>query len=135
MRKEKRMTNLEYYVSKGLINSGTMLCSGAHIYKYGISCINKACSKCEFNKNIDLCVQILLEEHKEPIKLKQWEYDFLNTLRKYHATTFMSDKFNEYLCDDMKQKGHFKGVHDKTMTLQEILDNCEIVADDYAWGE
>ena len=129
----KRMTNLEHFVSKGLIRNGNTLCYAAHICKHGVDCREKeyGCSECEFN-DVDLCVQALIQEYKEPIKIKlaQWEYDFLNTLRKYHATTFMSDKFNEYLCDDMKQKGHFKGVHDKTMTLQEILDNCEVVEDE-----
>lgn len=132
--KENKMTNLEAVASKGLIRDRYALCHTAHICKYSVGCEAKRydCSKCEFNDNVNLCVKTLLEEHKEPIKIKlaQWEYDFLNTLRKYHATTFMSDKFNEYLCDDMKQKGHFKGVHDKTMTLQEILDNCEVVEDD-----
>lgn len=130
MRRENKMTNLEYYASKGFVTDTTILCNIAYVCKYGIDCVVEKCSKCEFNDNLNLCVQTLLKEHKESIKLKQWEYDFLNTLRKYHATTFMSDKFNEYLCDDMKQKGHFKGVHDKTMTLQEILDNCEVVEDD-----
>lgn len=127
MRKEKRMTNLEYYVSKGLINSGTMLCSGAHIYKYGISCINKACSKCEFNKNIDLCVQILLEEHKEPIKLTRFEFDYLDVLREYNNP---NGEFSMYFCDCVKKsKGYFKGVTDTSMTLREILANCEVVED------
>lgn len=139
MRKEKKMVNLEVAVSKGLIRNGNTLCYTAHICKYGVDCRKKECdcSECEFNNDVNLCVKTLLEEHKEPIKIKlaQWEYDFLNTLRKYHATTFMSDKFNEHLCDDMKQKGHFKGVTDTSMTLREILNNCEIVVDGYDFGE
>jgi len=74
------MTNLEYYVSKGLIKEGCALCYTAHICKYGGKCHDKECYECEFSNNIDLCVQTLLQEHREPIKLKQWEYDFLDYL-------------------------------------------------------
>lgn len=67
--KENKMTNLKCVASKGLINSGTMLCVGAHIIKYGCRCDDKECYECEFSNNVDLCVQTLLEEHKEPIKI------------------------------------------------------------------
>lgn len=131
MKEEKKMNNLEYYISKGLINIGNALCGCAHIIKYGGRCNDKGCDECEFNKDIDLCVKTLLEEHKEPIKLKQWEYDLIETNDKPHDYRF--EDFKTY--QHMLGKGHFKGVVDTSMTLQEILDNCEIVADDYDfWG-
>ncbi len=123
------MTNLEYYVSKGLIKEGCALCYTAHICKYGGKCHDKECYECEFSNNIDLCVQTLLQEHREPIKLKQWEYDFLDYL------IFLGCGARRFECYDATKyffytKGHFKGVYDTSMTLREILDNCEVVEDD-----
>lgn len=133
MRKEKKMVNLEVAVSKGLIRNGNTLCYTAHICKYGVDCRKKECdcSECEFNNDVNLCVKTLLEEHKEPIKIKlaQWEYDFLDYLSFIGcgAKRFEYYDATRYL---FYTKGHFKGVHDKTMTLQEILDNCEVVEDE-----
>ena len=65
----------------------------------------------------------LLEEYKEKIELKQWEFDLLGSYnssnRFYEASTLQN----------MSDKGHFKGVKDKTMMIKEILDNCIIVED------
>jgi len=131
--KEKKMTNLEYYVSKGLINEGAMLCVGAHICKYDGKCHDKECYKCEFNNDVNLCVKTLLEEYKKPIKLTRFEFDYLDVLREYNNP---NDEFSIYFCDCVKKsKGYFKGITDTSMTIQEILDNCEIVVDDYDFGE
>lgn len=94
---KKKKTKLEYVDSKGIID--------------------------EFNKNLELCVQTLLEEHKEIIKLTQFEFDLLKAkLESYGDYPFSS-------CKDlwnMKDNGYFKDVTDTTMTIQEILDNCEV---------
>lgn len=122
----KRITNLEYVASKGLIKEGCALCYTAHICKYGISCINKSCSKCEFNGNVDLCVQTLLEEYKELIKLTQFEFDLLKAKLETHGYCYFS------ACIDlrfMKDNGYFNGIADTSMTLREILDNCEVIED------
>ena len=121
------MTNLEVAVSKGLINSGTMLCRIAYICKYNGKCHGKECYECELNKNINLCVQTLLKEYKEPIKLKQWEYDLLKAKLEYY---YGDQHFNWYTdVRNMKEKGYFKGITDTSMTLREILDNCEVIED------
>ena len=131
--KENKMTNLEAVASKGLIRNGNTLCYAAHICKHGVDCREKeyGCSECEFN-DVDLCVQALIQEHKEPIKLKQWEYDLLKAKLETHGYCYFSACID---LSNMKDNGYFKSVTDTSMTLQEILDNCEIVADDYAWGE
>lgn len=68
-------------------------------------------------------VDWLLEEYKEKIELKQWEFDLLGN---YNS----SNRFYEtYTLQNMSDKGHFKGVKDKTMMIKEILDNCIIVED------
>ena len=129
---EKEMTNLEYYVSKGIVKDSTVLCNVAHVCKYGGYCNGKSCFECEFDNNVNLCVKTLLEEHEEHIKLKQWEYDLI----KANLKTNINPSFNWYadLCK-MKEKGYFKGVYDTSVTLREILNNCKIVPDDYDFGE
>ena len=133
--KENKMTNLEAVASKGLIRDRYALCHTAHICKYSVGCEAKRydCSKCEFNDNVNLCVKTLLEEYKKPIKLTRFEFDYLDVLREYNNP---NDEFSIYFCDCVKKsKGYFKGITDTSMTIQEILDNCEIVVDDYDFGE
>lgn len=66
----------------------------------------------------------LLEEHKEPIKLKQWEYDLIRTNDRPHECNVF-ESFNTYR--NMKAIGYFEGITDTSMTLKEILENCEVV--------
>lgn len=123
------MTNLEYVASKGLIKEGCALCYTAHVCKYGVDCREKECDcyECEFNKDINLCVQTLLKEYKEPIKLKQWEYDLLKAKLEYY---YGDQHFNWYTdVRNMKEKGYFKGITDTSMTLRKILGNCEVIED------
>ena len=67
----------------------------------------------------------LLQEHKEPIKLKQWEKDFLETLQCEEVKFCCHE-----LLLEMRYKGHFKGITDTTMKLSEILASCEVIDDD-----
>ena len=75
---------------------------------------------CQF-RNIRNAIDYLLQEHKEPIKLKQWEYDLMWGLEE-------GSKFHDWgsLCY-MKRKGYFKGVKDTSMSIQYILKNCEVI--------
>lgn len=110
-------------------NNEISICTLAYCTKYKKgSCFRKFCNKCEFS-DFDKCVDYLLQEHKEPIKLKQWEYDLLDIDDiKYY-------RFNVYAhLNDMKKRGHFKGVTDTKMKIQDILDNGKIVPDDYDFG-
>lgn len=71
---------------------------------------------CDYQKFVDW----LLSEHKEPIKLKQWEKDLLELCSPFA-------QFGEvYVTNVMKGKGHFKVITDTNMTIKEILDNCEV---------
>lgn len=65
----------------------------------------------------------LLEEHKEPIKLKKWEYDLLKC---YQETKDDGEFVDHYILKEMQYKGHFQGV-DYNLTIEEILENCEVV--------
>lgn len=131
--KENKMTNLEAVASKGLIRNGNALCYAAHICKHGVDCREKeyGCSECEFN-DVDLCIQTLLQEHKEPIKIKltRFEFNLLKAkLESYEYRYFSAYKDLRF----MKDNRYFKGITDTSMTLREILNNCEIVVDDYEW--
>lgn len=117
---KKKMTKLEYAASKGEIDECHTLCHIAHICKYGESCGIKRCKKCEFDENVELCIKTLLEEHRKTIKLKQYEYDLLDVYNDKHEIFRNFEKLNL-----MKKKGYFKDIVD-TMTIQEILYNCEV---------
>lgn len=115
------MTNLE---AKGYrLGSKARFCVNAHICKYGENCAGKKCFDCEFNNDVNACIKAMLSEHKKPIKLKQWERDLLD---RYHSN-FLFGSYDSLA--RMKQKGYFKGITDTSMTLKEILDNCEVVED------
>lgn len=82
---------------------------------------SSARSNCEFDKNVDECIKEVLAEHKEPIKLKQWEKDLLEEI------CYIDERFEESLfLTGMRKRGHFEGVKDVTMTIREIIDNCEV---------
>lgn len=78
----------------------------------------------------DKFVDWLLQEHKEPIKLKQWEYAFIELNDScYGMSGFIVKNIDLFV--RLKEKGYFKGITDTSMTIKDILDNCVIVSDDY----
>lgn len=118
------MTNLEYYANERKLKTNRLFCFNAYICKHGKECSGFACSSCELCRNMNECVKSMLAEHKEPIKLKQWEYDLI----KYHGNFA---KFNDIsILMAMKCKGHFKDMNSAktlSMTIKEILENCEVI--------
>lgn len=62
---------------------------------------------------------------KEQIKITQFEYDILMYMNK--SFVFIRVPFLR----NIKEKGHYKGLNDSNLTIKEILENCEIVPDDY----
>lgn len=70
---------------------------------------------------IDKFINWLLEEYREPIKLKQWEYDLLVIYARPNV------EFKKHgLLMELSAKGYFKGIEDTSMTSREILNNCEV---------
>lgn len=64
----------------------------------------------------------LTREYQEPIKLKQWEKDLLD------CTFNKSLDFKDYRdLLEMKHRGYFKGISDTNMSIEQILNNCEVV--------
>lgn len=91
---------------------------------------NKSSDSCPYD-SCDNCLKIslleLAKEYKEPIELTQFEYDLLDTYKKYGNHKI---EFSFSICDRMKnQKGYFKGVKDIFMTIEEILENCVVKKD------
>lgn len=91
---------------------------------------NKNSDSCPYD-SCDNCLKIslleLAKEYKEPIELTQFEYDLLDTFK---SGGNCDDKFNMYMCNEMKNKrGYFKGVKDTSMTIREILNNCVVKKD------
>ena len=125
------MTNLEWLKNKAeefnLPNSTSIgICILCYKLKnQGNGCGLRKCNYCEFN-DIEKCFDYLMQEHKEPIKLKKWEYDTI----KHHGKL---SKFNDiHFLMAMKNKGYFKdmnSVEKCSMTIKEILDNCEVEDD------
>lgn len=72
-------------------------------------------------------VDWLLQEHKEPIKFKKWEYDLIDIYCIVH--NWKNAKLKNTTFFEMKDKGYFKGVIDTSMTIEKILNNCEVVDD------
>lgn len=118
------MTNLE--ANKKRIRDGMALCIIAHLFRHGELCSHKKCLNCEFNGNVDECIKEVLAEHKEPIKLKQWEYDLL-TIFENHTVNDKLTLDSAIIIAPMLRAGYFKGVPNTSMTIQEILENCEVV--------
>ena len=62
------------------------------------------------------------EEHKEPIKLTKFEYDLLMS---YINKGYYFKNYSEL--KEMRNKGYFEGVKDTSMTINEILEICEVI--------
>lgn len=107
------MTNLEFYkdkILKNINNSYSLSCAICCVMNNFDIGIENGCSgvMCKTAK----AVEWMLAEHKETIKLKQWEKDLV---------ACMVDGFNAfesyYSLMQMKRIGHFKGIKNISMTL------------------
>lgn len=116
------MTNLEWFNEIGMIAENEVWAETYDLKgQIGVNLVI-ALRDDDFKKYSEKGFGWLLEEHKEPIKLKQWEKDLLesNINRQFYFSGY-SDLL------EMKNRGYFEGVKDVTMTIQEILENCEVV--------
>ena len=114
------MTNLEFYKNEFIKRVRENGCFWGDVLeiRYGFVGCDKPCDEC-LKDGVDW----LLKEHKESIKLKQWEYDLLlayscNSTAKFEDSSVLLK---------MKEKGNFKKITDTSMTLEEILNNCEVI--------
>lgn len=120
------MTNLEW-LKKNLSEeekSNVQMCVVFNEKIYKNTCNGKDCYDCPLNKVGDL-IDYLLAEHKEPIKLKQWEKDLISIYDENRSIDYRFSSF--FTLDKLKEKGYFKGVTDTNMIVEEILNNCEVI--------
>ena len=125
------MTNLEYLkknFNKFNLYDEDLFCELAFTCKTGKRCdgfkyerCSEGCGGCQF-RNIRNAIDYLLQEHKEPIKLTKFEYDLLMS---YINKGYYFKNYSEL--KEMRYKGYFKGVKDTSMSIQYILDNCEVI--------
>lgn len=114
------MKNKEKYFNEILEAFIYNTCCSAKInYIHPKKCDDISCDEC-----YKITRQWLEEECTEPIVLTQFEYDSLSCCDENKR----KKRFNYYtMCMQLKNKGYYKGVYDVKMTIEEILDNCEIV--------
>lgn len=140
------MTELEYMVSKGKIHDSYGICGAARVCKYGVdNCKNVLCSQCEFNGNVHLCLEVLLAEHKEKIKLTRAEKTILESIDKEYKWIIRESTGNLYIYANEPYKGlcwygvgnaiftvfnhlfqFIKWEDDEPYNIQELLENCEV---------
>lgn len=116
------MRNIDIIDNDEKLN-GMHICLACYKLKNGKSCGNVRCSSCEFD-SMKACYNFLGQEYKEPkpkIKLTKLEHDLLK-IDVVRSSPFGS--YADYM--NLKNIGHFKGITDLSMTIQDILDNCEI---------
>lgn len=141
------MTELEFLANEGKINDNYGFCGIAYVCKYGGNCKNVLCSHCEFNGNMQLCIETVLAEHKERIKLTKNEKAILESVDKEYKWISRDDdgylhvyKTKPYKDDGWWKMGSFKSFSlfnhlfkfiqcedDKAYNIQELLENCEVV--------
>ena len=115
------MKTFEKYIEEISTILANSNCDNAHLCN--ICNVRNVCEKLGTLDDEEIH-EFLLSEYKEPIKLTQFEYDIIN----YHGKL---SKFNDIcILMAMKNKGHFKhmnSVEKCSMTIKEILENCEVV--------
>lgn len=144
------MKNLEYAAMKRCVITFTPLCSLAHISKYGDECTGKlckSCDDCEFHNNVGLCVELLLAEHKETVKITKNEKAILESIDKKYKwiTRDNNGELYVYINEPYRVSGKweedydyrsfnlfkhlFKSIKceaDEPYNIQELLANCEV---------
>lgn len=92
------------------------------------------CSCCPFyTKDEAACdyqkfVGWLLEEHKEKIKLTEFDHDVLKALTKLH-TYKEGDVIEDFRAlQELNDVGWFRNINiDENLSIKEILESCEVV--------
>lgn len=121
------MTNLEFYkdyiyeIQKDLFDKG--LCISDSI---GVAICNVCKKQTGLSAYMPMVLDWLLEERKEPIKLKRWEFELIGYI--YRTSSVKKMFFVHYSeLNYLRGVGYFKGITNEYMTLKEILENCEVI--------
>ena len=66
----------------------------------------------------------LLEEHKEKIKLTEFEHDVLKAFTRLHTYVEGDGIENFRTLQELNRDGWFNGI--ENLSIKEILENCEV---------
>lgn len=145
------MTELEYLANKKEIHEGYSLCRLAYYCKYEEKdCVKVQCKNCEFLSNFKHCVEVLLSEHKDKIKITRAEKVILENINKNYKwiardyngtlTVFEGKPFKDKDDGFFIAKGYcaaisvfnhlfkfIKWENDEPVNIKELLENCEVV--------
>lgn len=121
------MNNLEWQNNIGMIAENAVVKNGVEV---GVNLVI-ALRDSDYDNYKKLGFDWLLEEHKEPIKLKQWEYDLIRNCEEVHDYDELDELCEYWAIEAMMEKGYFKGIKNLGATFKDILDNYIIVSDDY----
>lgn len=115
------MTNLEWFNEIGMITTNRVAPNGKLI---GVNLVI-ALRDDDFKKYSEKGFDWLLEEHKEPIKLTQFEHDVLKAFTKLHIYV-EGDGIEDFrTLQELNRDGWFNGI--ENLSIKEILDNCEVI--------
>jgi hypothetical protein len=118
---KKTETNLEHYFE---YLSKLNMSDFALIDGRVAQCLGTSCGKCDFNGDcVERKFKWLKQPYKKPIyKLSRFEYDLLRTNNLSHDKKLKD--FATY--ENLREIGYFKDI-DFDLTIDEILDNCEVI--------
>lgn len=120
------MTNLEFYkdeiyeMQRDLFDKG--LCISDSI---GVAICNVCKKQTGLSAFMPMVLDWLLEEHKEPIKLTQFEHDVLKAFTKLHIYVDGDGIEDFRTLQELNRDGWFNGIGN--LSIKEILDNCEVI--------
>ena len=115
------MTNLEWLNEIGMITTNRVAPNGKLI---GVNLVI-ALRDDDFKKYSEKGFDWILAEHKEPIKLTQFEHDVLKAFTKLHIYV-EGDGIEDFrTLQELNRDGWFNGI--ENLSIKEILENCEVI--------
>ena len=122
------MTNFEYYKDEITKTYRTCVFGIEESFYIAFAKVYaRAKGLTHFDGDYEIIIDWLAEEHKETIKLTQFEYDSLSVC--YETETCLVNKVVKayWPIIHMMIMGYFRGIKDKGMKVADILKNCEVV--------
>lgn len=122
------MTNLEYYKDEIYKTQRDLFENKDIRVPYGVGIA--ICDVYEKHKGVHafmpMVLDWLLAEHKEKIKLTEFEHDVLEAFTKfpYYVEDDRIDDFSAL--QELWSGGWFRNI-DENLSIKEILENCEVV--------
>lgn len=121
------MTNLEFYKDEIYEIQRELFENKDICVAYGIEIA--ICDVYEKHKGVHafmpMVLDWLLEEHKEKIKLTEFEHDVLKAFTRLHTYVEGDGIENFRTLQELNRDGWFNGI--ENLSIKEILENCEVI--------